>query len=613
MSSDSGARRFFTRRQPHRPSRQRGSFAVMTVITLLVMISTLGAVDIGNVFFVRRDMQRIADVSALAAVQRMGDDCLSSTSQTQITAQSNATANGLNTNNGDTIKVGCGRWDTTDNPAPSYYVSATASMTQLNAVQVKVTRKVPYFFLGPSRTVSAISTARATNIDTFSVGATLASLGGTGCSGSDVPSGNAGLVNALLGALLGGSLNLNIASYQALACTNIKIGDLMAAANVGTVNQLLAMQVTLPKLVNLAATALSSTNVVNANLQAGLSASALKTIAGANISAATINVGNQSGNGLLNVSLANTQAAANATVDLLDLLLVGAEIAQTGQPAVALNLSVPLGGLTGTQLQVQIISPPTIAIGEGGQDPVTGQWRTKASTAEVGLYLVVDLGTQQLPIVGALLSIINTGIDVKLPIYLQVGTGTAWLNSTQCAQTLAQSTAVITAQPGIANLCIGQPPLNSAGLMSLSSSYSCSSPGQIINAPVLGLATLTASLSNVSVQVQGTEQTNTFSGVSGLDSDYWTINSNALGSALSSALTQLSNAKITVSLSLFGVISLPSNFVSTLLGILTPILSPLLTSLDQIIVPLLQLLGVQVGAATVHQISLTCGVAQTVY
>ncbi|MEK6425063.1 MAG: hypothetical protein V4801_36260, partial [Burkholderia gladioli] len=272
------------------------------------------------------------------------------------------------------------------------------------------------------------------------------------------------------------------------------------------------------------------------------------------------------------------------------------------------------------QLQVQIISPPSIGIGEGGINPATGQWRTQASTAAVGLYLVVDLGTRQVPLLGPVLQLVGVNVDVKLPLYLQVGTGTAVLNSTQCAQTAAASTATITATPGIANLCIGTPPLNSKGLISLSSTYSCTSPAQIINAQVsplgLNLVQLTVSVSNISVQVQGAAQTHTFSGVSGLDSNYWTVNSNALGSALASALAQLATAQITPKVSLLlnlVAITVPSNFVGTILGILQPVLGPLLSALDAVIVPLLNLLGVQVGAATVHQISLTCGVAQTVY
>ncbi|MDN7752750.1 TadG family pilus assembly protein [Burkholderia gladioli] len=603
--------------------RQRGAFAVMTLIFMTAAIALFGMVDIGNVFFQRRDMQRIADMAAMAGVQRMDNTC----TQPALTATNAATQNGLNTGTGDTIAVSCGRWDTATNPAPSYYVpaanlagSSDPSTLQLNAVQVQVTRQVPYFFLGPARVVQATSTARATAIDVFSVGATLAQLGGVSCSGTPASSNsNPGLVNGLLGALLGSKsgLNLALASYQALACTSVKLGDIAAAASVGTIDQLLGLNLSVSSYLNLILNALQQSSVANANLQASLGA--LQALVKANVNGGNISLGGP--NGLLNIGLANTQSAASAQVNLLDLIMVGAEIANANN-AVAVNIpSVNLGGLTGTQLQVQIISPPSIGVGEGGINPATGTWRTQASTAAVGLYLVVDIGTQTVPILGPLLQVVGVGVDVSLPLYLQVGTGTAVLKSTQCAQTPEASTATIMATPGVANLCIGTPPLNAQGKISLSSQYSCKNPAQIINATIaplnlLNVVQLTVSTSNLSVQVQGAPATHTFSGVSGLDSNYWTVNSNALGSMLANALTQLSNVQITPKLSLLGGlldIAVPGSFVGTVLSILTSILSPLLSALDAVIVPLLNLLGVQVGAATVHQISLTCGVAQTVY
>lgn len=598
--------------------RERGAFAMMTIIFMTVMIAILGMLDIGNVFFQRRDLQRIADMAALAGVQRLDTTC----TQAPVSASQSATNNGLNASAGDTISIGCGRWDPTVNAAPSYYVpvpnpGASSPAVQLNAVQVAVSRQVPYFFLGPTRTVYAMSTSRATAIDVFSVGATLAQLGGTSCAGTPASSSaNSGLVNGLLGALLGAKsgLNLSLVSYQALACTSIKLSDLALAAQAGTISQLLAANLSLSKFLSVVASAASQTSVVNANLQAAIGA--LQALGSANLNSANINLGGP--NGVLNVALADTTSAANAQVNLLDLVMVGAEIANSGN-AVALNIpALTLGGLTGTQLQVQIISPPSIAVGEGGKD-ASGNWRTQASTAAVGVYLVVDLGTQTLPIVGPLLQLLGANVDVTLPVYIQAGTGTAVLQSTQCAQTAQASTATIMATPGVANLCIGTPPLKN-GLLNLSSQYSCTSPAQIVNAQLtllglLNIVQLTVSLSNVSVKVQGPAATHVFSGVAGLDSDYWTVNSNALGSATANALSQLSSATITPNLSLLGatLFTVPGNFVSTVLGILTPVLSPLLSSLDAVIVPLLNLLGVQVGAATVHQISLNCGVAQTVY
>ncbi|MEK6417915.1 MAG: TadG family pilus assembly protein, partial [Burkholderia gladioli] len=574
--------------------RERGSFAVMAAVFLVVIAAIFGVLDVGNTYLQRRDLQQIADMAAAAGVQRVDNLC----TQAPTSATNSATVNGLNTSQGDTIAVTCGRWDPTVNPAPSYYLANTntsgdPNRLQLNAVQVNVTRQVRHMFVGPLQTVRATSTARATAIDVFSVGATLAQLGGTSCSGTPASSSaNPGLVNGLLGALLGSKsgLNLSLVSYQALACTSVRLADIAAAAGAGTIDQLLALNLSLSQFLKLLANALQQTSVVNANLQASLGA--LQALISANVNGGNLNLGGP--NGLLNIALANAQSAATATVSLLDLIMVGAEVANSNN-AVAVNIpSVALGGLTGTQLQVQIISPPSIGIGEGGINPATGQWRTQASTAAVGLYLVVDLGTRQVPLLGPVLQLVGVNVDVKLPLYLQVGTGTAVLNSTQCAQTAAASTATITATPGIANLCIGTPPLNSKGLISLSSTYSCTSPAQIINAQVsplgLNLVQLTVSVSNISVQVQGAAQTHTFSGVSGLDSNYWTVNSNALGSALASALAQLATAQITPKVSLLlnlVAITVPSNFVGTILGILQPVLGPLLSALDAVIVPLL--------------------------
>ena len=120
-------------------SGQRGAFSVMAIIGLLVAVTTLGVIGVGNLFYQRRDVQRIADMAALAAVQRMDDAC----SQPGTTANSNAQSNGLNPSKGDTLAIVCGRWDTAVNPAPSYFASAGAGTTQLNAVKVTMTPNIP--------------------------------------------------------------------------------------------------------------------------------------------------------------------------------------------------------------------------------------------------------------------------------------------------------------------------------------------------------------------------------------------------------------------------------------------------------------------------------------
>ncbi|KVT40825.1 hypothetical protein WK52_25440 [Burkholderia multivorans] len=81
---------------------------------------------------------------------------------------------------------------------------------------------------------------------------------------------------------------------------------------------------------------------------------------------------------------------------------------------------------------------------------------------------------------------------------------------------------------------------------------------------------------------------------------------------MATALANLNLQALNISLSLpLITVNLPVP-VSVLSSLLASLLSPILMSLDSVIVPLLNLLGVQVGQANVHQMSLTCNVAQLV-
>lgn len=604
------------------PRRQRGSVVVTAAVWILLSMVILGSVDIGNVFFTRRDMQRVADLAALAAVQKLDDTCANVTS----VATSNATTNGFTLDGSGTTSLAaeCGYWAPSATGTASSFYSSKSTVplaTQLNAVRVTVSKTLPYFFLGPTRTVTATSTAKATNIDTFSIGATLAAVGGVGCSGA--PSGNPGLVNALLGSLLQGQggtpLNLNLVSYQGLACANVKLGDIAVALQSlsvgnGTIGGLVNANASVGTLLNAMVAAVNKTTTLGTTLQTSATG-ALTTLANLNLLSNTaLKVASLTGQGatsLLTLGLANTQAAADATVNVLDLVMAMAQISQAGKPGVVIGANVPLtlpngNSVSIVQLQAQVISPPTIAVGEGGKDK-NGAWRTVATNAQVGLYLVVNLGVNPLPVV--------VSANVYLPLYVQLGAGSATLLSTNCLT--SPNSATITAQPSVANLCIGQPPLTAGNLLNLPANYSCSTPAKVLDVLVLaGAVEVSATVSNVSVNLAGSPATNTFYGRGGSDpSYYWTTNTNALGSAVNNALAGLKAAQITPTVSLlFGIVTvtIPPDFISSLLSVLTTVLSPLLTALDGIIDPLLDLLGVQLGAATVHQMSLTCGVAQTV-
>lgn len=626
--------------------RQHGSIAVMAAVWVMVAMVVLGAVDIGNLYFQKRDLQRIADLAALAAAQSVDPVDVKCASAIQA-AQNNAGQNDaypVGTKSPvagtDQIVTSCGRWDPPAGSNASYQ-EAAASLTQFNAARVTLNRRVNYSFLGllsvagrGSPTVTASSTARATAIDSFSVSATIASV-------------NPVWLNAILTSLLGTSINLQVGDYQAIANANIRLVDIATAVGVGTVSGLtttsISMSTLLGKLANLDLNTLQAGQNNNpgyvAQLQAGLAA--LGRIPIVYIPNTTIKLANQA-NALLQLGLGNPDSAADATVNLLDLLTTTAQVANAGK-AVSLNATLPLGANTATNVQLQILSPPSLAVGEAGQ--LNGVWRTQASSAQIGLFLDVQtppLGVS-IPGLPSLLSAQLSGL--KLPLYLVVGgPATAWLAATKCGPTIDTSTVTIGAKPGIARLCVSTPP---GGTLNLNNSGSCPAATgtlQIVNLNVIlaGVTVLslpvTANVGNPVLQVAGGESysapygsnsgstppqfcadTANYSPSSPTCSNGWSRNpnwttySNQLGSQLATALANLNlqSLDIALTLPLIGTINVPVP-VSTLSSLLGTLLGPILTSLDTLIVPLLNLLGVQVGQANVHQISLTCNAAQLV-
>jgi len=559
--------------------RQRGAVAPIVALFMTIVIASLGALDVGNAFFARRALQRTADLAALAAAQTMDDAC----AQPTATALANARVNGFDANAaGNSLTIVCGRWE-----ANTAFVAANTA-TPLNAVRVSAQRTVPYFFLGPARRMSASATAKATTLGAFTIGTTLAQLQG-------------GLVNSMLGALLGANLNLTIVSYESLASARVRMRDLVAAANVGTVRQLLAAQLTLAQLADLMATALSSGSIADANLQTDLAT--LQAIASGTV-AKTVQLplgDGASGRGVFSIEAADSQSALDATVSPFDALLVAAEVAQAGQSPVTLAAGMNIAGLAAT-MQVQIIEPPVLAIGEAGMDPASQQWRTLAHTAQVRLYLNVALGTPSLPLIGK--------VALNLPLSLEAAPGTAWLQTTNCAPTKAASTSTIGVQPGLANVCIGDPP----GAFSASQPFSCTKSATLVN--VTNVVKVTTNASLPAVVPQASAATLTFDGVTPNADDYQSANSNAVGSVLATALAGLTASMSQpggLRVTLLGGLPLPVDLVvGAVLAALTPALNQLLGGIDLAIDPLLQLLGVQLGVATIHDLSLTCGASQLV-
>ncbi|WP_322039166.1 pilus assembly protein TadG-related protein [Burkholderia diffusa] len=656
--------------------RQRGSIVVMAAIWVMVAIVVLGVIDIANLYLQKRDLQRVADLAALAAVQPMTSDpsgCLSDAKNNVTTSATindkgyafaliSTTATAKPTAGNDQIAVSCGRWD----PSTAY---VTPAPSVANAAQVTAYRQVNYFFLGllnqltgRRAVVSATATARAAAIDTFSVGSTLASLNTS----------SSAILDPLLTGLLGSTTNVNLglAGYQSLVGANVTLGQLAnAAVQLGTagmsspasIGKLLGLNLTVADILNLTATAVGSNTTV------GTALSALGGKVGANVNANKISLGS-----LLQYSGSNAEAAANANINVLQLLLATAEI---GAYNSALTVSVGQANCPGSafcplisavsslvrvnSLQLQVLAPPSIGIGEAGQ--VNGIWRTQASQAEIGLYVDVQVLSDPLPLgIPGLLTLQLTG--PHLPLYVILGgPGRAWLASASCQSTPAASTVTFGALPGVAMICAGQ---NTGGTLNLNSPSCASSSGTIPVAKLSGagllgnfsLLQLSLSLSNPVAYVGSSTNTPIYSGpplpstpgalsasmpLTGTGIVYpngsqysfcntkpsngactssswspgpnWTTSSTATNS-LNVQLTNLLNGT-SLQLIVAGLdLSILTQILQPLTGQLIPLLLGLVNPLiNGLVTPLLTALGLQIGQLTVIQHGLTCNAPQIVH
>ncbi|WP_414040072.1 TadG family pilus assembly protein [Acidithiobacillus sp. M4-SHS-6] len=564
---------------------ERGSLVIMTALVLpIVMLIVFGAIDIAHAVYVQRHLQKIADMAAIAGAENITD--------ASGTANSNAQANGFSTTApGRSITVSTGNWNPKNQPAPTYFSTNVPTGSETNAVQVQVSQQVPYFlFLGPPLTLHAQAIAWAPSMAGFTVSSQLLSLNTQ----------QSAVLNALLGGLLGTHLNLGVAGYNGLLSTNITLGQLAQALHVGTVNGLLQANLNLPILYQGMLTALSNQahgGVISSDAQGALQQLVNLDVPGSyQVPVAK----------LLNITLAAPDAAADAQVNLLNLITTSAMVANQHHFISIPDLGVHLGGLVNLGLGLQIISPPSIAFGEAGQNP-DGTWKTQAHSAQVALAL-------HLQVLGAL-----DGGVLNVPIYLEVDPAQAHLTKLTCSVPQNNTRVHIGVNTGVLTAVIGDVPKDALDnttqpLSAVAKSFN------LVN--VLNLIKVTMNPLTVPLSGQVGYNNNTYGYTPlrpfiGVPSQNQTLDTNGLGNALGNTLQALQTQMQkpgAVDVQLLGILNLPlGNVVGTLLAVLNPLLIPLTHLLNDILAPVLQLLGIQLGIATVNYNALSCGNAVLVY
>ncbi|WP_082450422.1 MULTISPECIES: pilus assembly protein TadG-related protein [unclassified Pseudomonas] len=581
--------------------RQRGAIGVMAAGTLLLALICLALViDTGRLYYEQRKLQRVVDMAALEAASLSGLCGLPSGVQGYVTTS--AARNGFVPATGDSLlaTLGSVTFDGGYGSASSRR-TFTAGGDPADSVRVQATHTVPSSLLlnvaslfsgASSNTIlSAQAVARRTAMAGISAGSGVLSLDST----------NSPLLNALLGGLLGTSINLDLVTYQGIAGANVSLLALsqqLKAAGVnlelGKVDSLLGANVTAAQLLQAMVNAADASQLANVNTS--LLRTALATI---NVPTANLTLGQ-----ILSVVAPDSvrDTALNAGVNLLDLLMATALVANKNN-AVDLDLKGKnIAGVVPT-VKLQVISPPTIAIGYPGKDSA-GNWRTVAKNAQVQL------------VVGANANLLGLNL-VKLALSLKVGVaeGYAALDSIQCGGVGQSAIVNVKARPGVASA-------NIDANVSLLSGASGSLLGVTITNTATGASGSSAS-AGTQFAIPGEQSLSfTVNGPSDLPSAVTRVQS-PLGSSLGAGLASLGNslsikvtaggncnAIILVSWLLCALSSIVNSLADLMLN-LTSGLGTLVSALgQQLIDPLLSLLGIQTGILDVRLIDLQTGGAE---
>ena len=411
--------------------RQSGSIVINTAIALSLIVIALVGTELGYLFFIKRELQKTADLAAIAGASAvLPADCTA--------ARAAALTNAGQNLSGFTPVVACGRWD----PAQGTERHFTADQTAFNAVHVVIEGAPPpllAFFPG-ERSLRAEAIAAATDpLASFSVGSTWLRTR-----------------DSVLGDLLKGiGLDLtgtSLVGYDGLAQVQITPAGLLQALGlevatdigVGELNTLLAAEtVQLGPLLNAIVTAGGQDTLLASNAALLNAVTTRLGVPDLEVQLGSLASGPSGLFAEIIAPGANAASALNVGVNALDLLYSAIGVA-TQKHAVAVN-GLSLAGLVSAK--TVLIEPPSVAIGGVGATAYTAQLRT---------WIEVDTGN--LPVIGHI-------ARVKLPIMIDLVNGRGTITE-MCTPALRKpdgtERASIAVNASIAKVCVGRPGANPA-------------------------------------------------------------------------------------------------------------------------------------------------------
>lgn len=555
-----------------------GNIAIMAAPSAPLILYSLGlGVAYGMMTLQQRRLQQLSDIGAIVAaadINHAAGNLVANFDENGLNIAVRTDA-GYATKNGSLpLTADLEQFDAIADFTPGTYLadasvplgSRFAAGTQpYDAVKVGITQKAELTFataFAAAPNLRAVGTASASKLAAFSIGSRLASL-------------NGGVLNTLLGSLLGTNLSLKVADYEALTSADIKLLpflDMLATdlnLTAGTYDEVLATDISYPRLLKTLGKTGGLTPTVTRALDAiekALGTSPIK-----------IRLEDLFDLGPAGGRVVGSGSKLSAEASVMDIVSAAA-IAANQKKQVSANLNGSMPGLATVKL--------TLAIGEmpkGAASNGIGAVGATVRTAQVRLALEVStLGINSI-----------AGLKVRVPLYLEVAHAEARLASITCLGNGARNASVgVDVVPGVAELSLGDVDPNA--FVNFGSAPRVTR-ATLIDAPLLDVSGLAhVNLTNLS------KSKLTFQSA---DIAAKTIMNVSTKDTLTSAMASLIK-ETDIQVSILGLgIGLSKTVVQSAVA---DTLSALTKPLDELLFNLLTLLGVKIGEADVRVTDVRC-------